>query len=58
MYNNFRGDHFVHNIDIYIGIIMYGLRAYGDKPLSPSRLSQEKWKIVHDLFLLYLIKLS
>ena len=58
MYNSLRGGHSVHNIDIYRGIIIYGLRANGDKSPSPSHLSKEKGKIVHDLLLFYLTKLS
>ena len=46
----------MHNIDIFIGIIIYGLRADGYKPPSRSHLSKEKGKIVHDLFLFYLTK--
>ena len=48
----------MHNIDIYIGIIIYGLRAGGDKSPSPSPLSQENGKIAHDFLLFYLTKLS
>ena len=48
----------MHNIDIYIGVIIYGLRADGDKSPSPSPLYQEKEKIVHDLLLFYLTERS
>ena len=45
MYNSLRGGHSVHNINIYKGIIIYGLRANGDKSPSPSHLSKEKGKL-------------